>query len=177
MQIRVPDNKKVITKDKALALSIRAKEKKKLIKKNPNDYSYKISEKYWPYWVAVLSTLKERFLFGPKKISFFIVCNGVSGEYSILRNLPSFTELECDGNNLIKYKLNKEEFLSTIHSIQREKIPKLFIFGPPAQKLKNIFKIYIPFWHIRLIKEDKQVEFFVNSFNGEVIIGDSYKCL
>jgi hypothetical protein len=172
--ISIPDKKTRITKKKAIRLAVKDYEGKKFLSpliKPEEKYTFEIREKYWPYWIGEISTVKERFLFKPKEIPFYVICDGITKEQHVARYLPNFLEIDFGSHMLIPFKLDQAEFLQILQDARKNRIAKQFIFGPPDQVIVRTYQVYIPYWHVRItnVRSKNKSSLFINSLSGQIV--------
>lgn len=126
---------------------------------------------YWPYWMGTIQTEKDRPIFGPRRIVYYTIGDAVAGGHVVVKAMPDFEEYTVSSHLLVPFDQSVDDFQRELAIVQKEKIPKLFIFGPPKQQVEKIQLIYCPHWEISLCSKDKQAlseAAYVNAFNGSV---------
>ena len=126
---------------------------------------------YWPYWIGTILTEKDRLLFGPRRIVYFTIGDAVAGGSVLARTIPEFMEYMVSPHLLVPFKQGADAFQRELSIVQKEKIPKLFIFGPPKQQVEKVQLIYCPHWEVSSRSKNEQAlsrVAYVNALNGFV---------
>lgn len=172
MIIKIPQTKRHISRNKAVGAAIRAFEgKRSWIPGSRSCYDLKVEDGYfYPYWIGEVYTRKARFLFKPKEITFFVICDAVHNDYIVLRGLPKLEEVAYDEKYILPPLVNRQGMEKVIVGANKDRIDRQFIFGAPYKEIRDIFLTHIPGSIIKVRnKETREFNrFFVNSLTGEV---------
>lgn len=137
----------------------------------PGKYEFQLGERcYYPYWIGKIYTSKQRPLFGPRVHYFYVVCDGISGNYIVLQALPKTQTIEQAEDNLISVGIEQARFEREI--VQESitgRINRQFIIGLPETRFLGSKIIYIPVQEVlaRERGEKPFSRFFVNVYTGE----------
>ncbi len=124
---------------------------------------------YWPYWLGMIQTEKDRPIFGPRRIIYYTIGDAVAGGHVVVKAMPDFEEYMVSSHLLVPFDQGIDAFQRELAIVQKEEIPKLFIFGPPKQKLEKVRLIYCPYWEVSFISKKEQAlreVAYINAFNG-----------
>lgn len=128
---------------------------------------------YVPYWIARIDTVKARAfpLYPDKKITFYLVCDGIDGEYIVLRNIPEVRNEDVAKNRLLPCRIPEDELAGRIvDEAIKTRINKQYIFGPPQITSRSQYLMYLPARCVRVGRGDAEDcrTFRVNVYTGEV---------
>lgn len=128
---------------------------------------------YVPYWIGRIDTVKARAfpLYPDKKITFYLVCDGINGEYIVLRNIPKTRDEDVDKSRLLPTRIPAEELAGRImDEAIRTRINKQYIFGPPQIASRDQYVMYLPMRRVRVRRRNAGDfdAFHVNVYTGEV---------
>lgn len=128
---------------------------------------------YWPYWIGEIQTEKERPLFKPRRITYYIIGDAVSGGHALTRAIPKCIEHSVPQHLVIPFEQDRDMFQHELDAAQKEEISKLFIFGPPVQRLESVRLHYCPLWEVGFFSKSDGMPcgvIYVNAFNGTIKI-------
>ena len=176
MLIEVPITKKRIKTVKGVKLALSQFQGKKHRNIGSVDYSkydIEINEKcfYYPYWIGKIKTMKERPIYKPKEIDYYVVCDALDSSYIVLRNTPPTEKFKCEEKNMLPIQMNENRFLGEIiEDAKTERIDKQFIFGKPHKETQEHKMIYIPMYRIRIREKGQQSYkvYYINQYTGEI---------
>jgi len=171
-EITVPKiDRAQIPEKRAWRLAKRAVKKRQPITGRGHQGSHHARIVHWPYWVGIVQTEKKRPLFGLRRITYYAISDAVIGGSTVARTFPELETQSVPMDLLIPSRRKMKDFEQELVAIKRETIPKLFIFGPPKQKLEGIQLIYCPFWEIIFACQSNggsELTVYVNALNGAV---------
>ncbi|MDR1961556.1 MAG: hypothetical protein LBQ16_04665 [Gracilibacteraceae bacterium] len=125
---------------------------------------------YYPYYIGTIKTIYPRFMFGPKIIMFYVVCDAIDGTYIVLRNIPQMQQIECIAERILPMALSQKTFVNTMCVEARDtRVNRQFIFGVPDSEYKGTRMIFLPGYLVHIYcNTTKMTECFVNGFTREV---------
>lgn len=127
---------------------------------------------YVPYWIGVIDTNKARALpiYPDKRITFYLVCDALNGDYIVLRNIPKVKDEDAKSQQLLPICVSKDKLENVImDEAIKTRINKQFIFGPPQILSKSQYVMYLPVRRV-LVKRKTDVlyqVFYINVYTGE----------
>ncbi len=178
MYIEIPATKKKIKTTKIIkkALAVFQDDKKRhhnIGLADISEYDIEINDKsfYYPYWVGKIRTVKQRPIYKPKEINYYVICDALDRSYIVLRNTPPTEKFKCEKKNMLPSIVNEEYFLKEIIEESKiDRIDKQFIWGKPYKETKEHKKIYIPMYQIRIRKKGQREYkiYYANQYTGEI---------
>lgn len=171
MIIKIPHFKKGISHNKAVRAAVRAFEGKRWNIFNRSAYDLQVKEGYYyPYWIGEVYTKKARFLFKPKEINYYVVCDARHNGYLVLRGLPELHEIACDDKYILPAVVDLNSMNEVIEDAQKDSIDRKFIFGPPDKEIRNIYLTHIPVLMVKVRKKETGEfnKYFINALSGAV---------
>ena len=128
---------------------------------------------YVPYWIGRIETVKARAfpLYPDKKITFYLVCDGIDGEYIVLRNIPEAKKEAVARGQVLTARISEGELEGRIaDEAIKTCINKQFIFGPPQITSRSQYVLYLPVRRVRIRQGSagENGDLHVNTYTGEV---------
>lgn len=128
---------------------------------------------YIPYWIVSINTVKSRAfpLYPDKKITFYMVCNGLNEEYIVLRNIPKTTQIEVQEEQILALLVSESRLKDhLINDAIRSRINHQYIFGPPRIVSQSRYLMYLPVRKVHVGQKTAGTcgNYYVNVYTGEV---------